>query len=146
MHSSPPIILGIETSCDETSAAVVAGTHDVKSNVVATQFDVHAKYAGVVPELASRAHLENLDGVIQEAMERAGVSPADLDAVAVTHCPGLMGCLMIGVTAAKTLAMVWDNPLIGVNHIHAHATSAAIDLDGHSPWPAVALGGRPCET
>jgi N6-L-threonylcarbamoyladenine synthase len=137
--SSHPIILGIETSCDETSAAVVAGVYDVRSNVVATQFDVHAKYAGVVPELASRAHLENLDGVIQEAMDRAGVGPADLDAVAVTCCPGLMGCLMIGVTAAKTLAMVWDKPLIGVNHIHAHATSAAIDLAGQSPWPAVAL-------
>ncbi len=137
--SSAPIILGIETSCDETSAAVVAGVCDVRSNVVATQFDVHAKYAGVVPELASRAHLENLDGVIQEAMERAGVTADALDAVAVTQCPGLLGCLMIGVTAAKTLAMVWGKPLIGVNHIHAHAHSAAIELGGHAPWPAVAL-------
>jgi len=135
-----PLILGIETSCDETAAAVVAGGHDVRSNVVATQFDVHAKYGGVVPELASRAHIENIDGVIQEAMARAEAAPDDLDAIAVTHRPGLVGCLLIGVTAAKTLALAWRKPLVGVHHIHAHATSAAIDLGPDAPpWPAVAL-------
>lgn len=135
------LILGIETSCDETSAAVVSGPRRVLSNVVATQFDVHAKYGGVVPELASRAHLENLDGIIQEAMSRAEVSRGDLDAIAVTCRPGLMGALLIGVTTAKTLALAWDKPLVGVNHIHAHACSADIDLppDAPPPWPAVAL-------
>ncbi len=139
--SASPTILGIETSCDETSAAVVVGVRGVRSNVVATQFDVHARYAGVVPELASRAHIENLDGVIQEAMAIAGVTPENIDAIAVTQCPGLVGSLLIGVTAAKTLAMAWGKPLIGVNHIHAHACSATIDLEPEAPepWPAVAL-------
>jgi len=144
MHSEPgcePTILGIETSCDETAAAVVTGSHNVRSNVVATQFDVHAKYGGVVPELASRAHIENIDGVIQEAMTTAGVTRNDIDAIAVTCRPGLMGCLLIGVSAAKTLALTWDKPLIGVNHVHAHACSAAIDLGPQEPppWPAIAL-------
>lgn len=140
MSRETPTILGIETSCDETSAAVLSGGHHVLSNVVATQFDVHAKYGGVVPELASRAHIENLDGVIQEALATAGVPPSELDAIAVTSRPGLMGCLLIGVTAAKTLALAWDKPLIGVNHVHAHATSAGIALDPATPpWPAIAL-------
>ncbi len=141
MSEREPTILGIETSCDETSAAVVTGVHRVRSNIVATQFDVHAKYGGVVPELASRAHIENLDGVIQEAMKQAGVTRDDIDAIAVTDRPGLVGCLLIGVTAAKTLALAWGKPLIGVNHIHAHAVSAAIEQPGQgSPlWPAVAL-------
>lgn len=136
-----PIILGIETSCDETAAAVVAGGYEVCSNIVATQFEVHAKYGGVVPELASRAHIENIDGVVQEAMAVAKVRPADLDAIAVTCRPGLAGCLLIGVTAAKSLTLAWGKPLVGVHHIHAHATSAAIDLvlDVPPPWPAVAL-------
>lgn len=138
---SDPTILAIETSCDETSAAVTIGARRVLSNVVATQFDVHAKYGGVVPELASRAHIENLDGVVQEAIARAGVEYRQIDAIAVTNQPGLVGSLLIGVTAAKTLAMGWCKPLIGVNHIHAHACSANIDLpaDDPAPWPAVSL-------
>ena len=136
-----PTILGIESSCDETAAAVVTGGHEVRSNVVATQFDVHAKYGGVVPELASRAHIENIDGVIREAMTTAHVGREDIDAIAVTNRPGLSGCLLIGITAAKTLAMAWGKPLIGVNHVHAHASSAAIDMtEGEdAPWPAIAL-------
>lgn len=141
MSSQTQTILGIETSCDETSAAVVTGGRDVRSNVVATQFDVHAKYGGVVPELASRAHIENLDGVLQEALAAAGAGRNDIDAIAVTNRPGLMGSLLIGVTAAKTLALAWNKPLVAVNHIHAHACSAAIDVppDQPAPWPAVAL-------
>jgi N6-L-threonylcarbamoyladenine synthase len=131
-------ILGIETSCDETSAGVVVDGYDVRSNVVATQFDLHAKFGGIVPEIASRAHIECLDGVITEALEQAGASRDSIDAIAVTHTPGLIGCLLIGVTAAKTLAWAWSKPLVGVNHLHAHACSAAIDL-GRAPWPAVAL-------
>lgn len=132
------LVLGIETSCDETSAGVVVDGHDVRSNVVATQFDLHAKFGGVVPEIASRAHIERLDGVIREALERAGAGRDDVDVVAVTHTPGLVGALLIGVTAAKTLAWAWSRPLVAVNHVEAHACSAAIAL-GHGPWPAIAL-------
>jgi len=132
------LVLGIETSCDETSAAVVADGRAVRSNLIATQYDLHAKYGGVVPEIASRAHIERLDGLIRAAIEEAGAVATDIDAVAVTHAPGLIGALLIGVTAAKTLAWSWNRPLIGVNHIHAHATSAAID-GPEQIWPAVAM-------
>ncbi len=131
-------ILGIETSCDETAVAVVRDGRHVLSNLIATQFDVHAKYGGVVPELASRAHLEKLDGLVEEALAQARCTAERVDAIAVTRGPGLIGSLLIGVTAAKTLAWSWGKPLIGVNHVHAHAMSAAIELDA-DPWPAVAL-------
>jgi len=131
-------ILGIETSCDETAVAIVDDGHRVRCDLIATQFDVHAKYGGVVPELASRAHLEKLDALVEEALNQAGCTPDEIDAIAVTHAPGLIGSLLIGVTAAKTLAWGWGKPLIGIDHVHAHATSAAMDLD-QDPWPAVAL-------
>jgi len=131
-------ILGIETSCDETAAAVVVDGRDVRSNVVFSQTDLHRKYGGVVPEIASRAHIERLDGVIHEALEVADHSPQQLDAVAVTQKPGLVGSLLIGVTAAKTLSWLWSKPLIAVDHIHAHAVSPAIAVDP-APWPAVSL-------
>ncbi len=131
-------VLGIETSCDETSAAVVVDGREVCSNIVASQVDLHAKYGGVVPEIASRAHIERLDSVIEEAMTAAGVTRDDLDAVAVTNRPGLVGALIIGVTAAKMLAWAWGKPLLGVDHIRAHAYSAAIGMET-PPWPAVAL-------
>jgi N6-L-threonylcarbamoyladenine synthase len=132
------LILGIETSCDETSAAVVAGGSRVLSSIVAGQIDLHARFGGVVPEIASRAHLEAVNPVIAEAMARAGVERRDLSAVAVVHAPGLIGSLLIGVTAAKTLSWAWGLPLVAVHHVHAHAYSAAID----SPpieYPACAL-------
>ncbi len=132
------VVLGVETSCDETSAALVADGRDVRSNVVSSQIDLHAKYGGVVPEIASRAHLERIRPVIAEALEQAGATAAELSAVAVTIGPGLVGSLMVGVTAAKVLAAVWGKPLLTVDHIHAHATSAAIEADA-APWPAVAL-------
>lgn len=137
------LALGIETSCDETSVALVASTPgvdrlSVHCNLVATQFDLHAKFGGVVPEIASRAHLEKLDLLVREALEETSIRPEDLDVVTVTCQPGLIGTLLVGVTAARTLAWSWNKPLLGVNHIHAHATSAAIELDA-APWPAVAL-------
>jgi len=140
------LILGIETSCDETSAAVVADGWDVRSSLIASQIDVHARYGGVVPELASRAHLERIDAIVAEALRVAGVAPRELEAVAVTSRPGLIGALLIGVTAAKTLAWAWGRPLVDVHHIHAHATSAALDERARRDdaareprWPAVAL-------
>ncbi len=131
-------ILGIETSCDETSASVVDDGCTVRSNIVASQIDLHRKYGGVVPEIAARAHIENLDAVVDEALSAARCKPDDIDAIAVTNRPGLVGALLIGVTAAKTLSWTWDKPLVGVDHILAHAHSAAIDLDS-PPWPAVGL-------
>jgi N6-L-threonylcarbamoyladenine synthase len=123
-------ILGIESTCDETAAAVVADGWDVRSNVVATQVELHAKYRGVVPEIASRAHIENILPVVQEAMRTAACGFADLDAIAVAHRPGLIGSLLIGVTAAKTLAWSLGKPLIGVDHVHAHLYSVMLRDEG----------------
>ncbi len=131
-------ILGIESSCDETAAAVVVGGHEVQSNVVASQVDLHRKYGGVVPEIASRAHIECIHNVVRMALTEADCSHADIDAIAYTSRPGLVGSLLIGATAAKTLGWAWQKPLIAVNHVEAHAVSAAIDAES-APWPAVAL-------
>src|SRR5437868_3745779 len=120
-------ILGIESTCDETAAAVVIDGRDVRSNVVATQFELHAKYRGVVPEIASRAHIENILPVLRESLEKAGESPETIDAVAVAYRPGLIGSLLIGVTAAKTLAWSLGKPLIGVDHVHAHLYSVMLE-------------------
>jgi N6-L-threonylcarbamoyladenine synthase len=122
-----PTILGIESTCDETGAAVVIDGRDVRSNVVASQVELHAKYRGVVPEIASRAHIENILPVIREALETAGCGLNDVDAVAVAHRPGLIGSLLIGVTAAKTLAWTLGKPLIGVDHVHAHLYSVMLE-------------------
>ncbi len=114
------LILGIETSCDETSAAVVRGGGEVLSLIVSSQADLHARYGGVVPELASRAHLEALLPALQEALREAGVTYEDLDGVAVTHGPGLIGALLVGLTAAKALSFTLGIPLLAVNHLEAH--------------------------
>ena len=113
-------ILAIETSCDETSVAIVADGTRVLSNVVSSQIDLHAVYGGVVPEVASRAHLERMEAVLDEAMDQAGVGPAGIDAVAATCGPGLIGALLIGVSTAKALALAWDVPYVGVNHMEGH--------------------------
>ncbi|MFC1617368.1 tRNA (adenosine(37)-N6)-threonylcarbamoyltransferase complex transferase subunit TsaD [Candidatus Margulisiibacteriota bacterium] len=113
-------ILAIETSCDETSVAVVEDGRNVLSNIVASQVKIHAKYGGVVPEYASRMHAEKINLLIDEAVAKAGISLKKLDAVAVTYGPGLEGALLVGVTAAKTLAMLLNIPLIPINHLHGH--------------------------
>jgi len=131
-------ILGIETSCDETAAAVVADGKVVKSAVVASQAKLHEKYGGVVPEIASRAHIEKIYPVVKEAMEQAGVGRDDIDAIAVANQPGLTIALVVGVTAAKTLSFAWDKPLIAINHLHAHLQSAVMAEDDLE-LPAAAL-------
>ena len=143
---APCTILGIETSCDETSAAIVVDGRDVHSNLISSQVELHAKYGGVVPEIASRAHIERIQPIVAEAMDRAGATRDDLDAIAVTDGPGLVGSLLIGVTAAQTLSLAWDLPLVAVDHIQAHCTSAALASSGADssstgapPWPAIAL-------
>ena len=134
-----PLIMGFETSCDETAAAVVgAGTH-VYSNVIATQHELHRRYAGVVPEIASRAHLQRIVPVAREALRDAGASFGDLDAVAVGHRPGLIGSLLVGTSAAKALAWSLGLKLIGVDHIVAHLHACFLGDDPARPWP-YALG------
>jgi N6-L-threonylcarbamoyladenine synthase len=136
------LILGIESTCDETAASLVEDGTRVLSNVVASQNDLHARYRGVVPEIASRAHIENILPVIREALDGAGKTLGDVDAVAVAHRPGLIGSLLIGVTAAKTLAWSLGKPLVGVDHVHAHLYSVKLDsvADSQSiPFPAVGL-------
>jgi len=139
-------ILGIETSCDETAAAVVADGRIVKSSVVASQTKLHEKYGGVVPEIASRAHIEKIYPVIAEAIARANVTKDNIDAIAVANQPGLTIALVVGVTAAKTLSFTWNKPLIAINHLHAHLQSAMLSEDDLQ-LPAVALivsGGHTC--
>src|SRR5271157_3061920 len=106
------LVLGIETTCDETAAAIVADGVRVRSNIVSSQVEIHARYRGVVPEIASRAHIENILPVVTDAMAQAKVTLSEIDAVAVAHRPGLIGCLLIGVTAAKTLAWSLGKPLV----------------------------------
>src|SRR5438874_68642 len=132
------IVLGIETSCDETAAAVLDGGRKVLGSVVASQDDVHAPYGGVVPELASRRHLEVIVPVIRQALAEAGMTLRDLDGIAVTQGPGLVGSLLVGVQAAKALAWVHGAPLCGVNHLEGHIYAAF--LEGNPPdYPFLAL-------
>jgi N6-L-threonylcarbamoyladenine synthase len=126
------LILGIETSCDETAAAVVERATEVRSSVVASQIDRHARYGGVVPEIASRAHVEMLTPVVAQALVEAGVADDEIDAVAATVGPGLVGSLLVGVSAAKALALVWGVPFVAVNHLEGHLYAAFLeepDLD-----------------
>jgi len=142
----PVNILGLETSCDETAAAVVTDGRIIKSSVIASQTRLHEKYGGVVPEIASRAHIEKIYPVITEAIQQADVTKDDIDAIAVANQPGLTVALIVGVTAAKTLALIWDKPLIAINHLHAHLQSAIV-TDESLHLPAVALivsGGHTC--
>ncbi|AKL74325.1 O-sialoglycoprotein endopeptidase [Actinobacteria bacterium IMCC26256] len=120
-------ILGIETSCDETAAAVVVDGLDIRSNVISTQVELHARFGGVVPEVASRAHLESINAVITRALDEAGASLGDLDAVAACHGPGLAGALLVGVSAGKALALVLDVPYVGVHHLEAHLHAAWLE-------------------
>lgn len=114
------LILGIETSCDETSVCVLENGHKILANVISTQIPIHRKFGGVVPEIASRQHVEAIAPVLDEALEQAGVSLQEIDAVAVTYGPGLVGALLVGLIFAKGLAFALDKPLIGVNHLEGH--------------------------
>ena len=132
------LVLGIETSCDETAAALVMGGHDVVSSVVSSQIEIHADFGGVVPEIASRAHVENLNPVIARAIVEAGVDDSRIDAVAATYGPGLVGALLVGVSAGKALALAWGVPFVAVNHLEAHLYSAFLE-DPTLEFPMVVL-------
>lgn len=131
-------ILTIETTCDETAAAVVTDDLQVLSSVVASQDELHQRFAGVVPEIAARAHVERILPVIDEALRRAGVSLEDLDAIAVANTPGLAGSLLVGVVAAKTLCAAVNKPLVAINHLHAHVYACRMAA-GRNVFPCVGL-------
>jgi N6-L-threonylcarbamoyladenine synthase len=134
-------VLGIETSCDETAAAVVEDGRRVISDVVATQFEIHRRFGGVVPELASRNHVVQVVPVVDQAVQAAG-GPGAIDAVAVTSGPGLVGALLVGVQVAKALALAWDKPLIGVNHLEGHLLAAFLgDTSPAFPFLGLVVSG-----
>jgi len=133
-----PLVLGIETSCDETGVGVVRGT-TLLANVIASSMDEHARFGGVVPEVAARAHLEALEPALERAIEEAGIRLEDLDAIAVTNGPGLAGALMVGVGAAKALALALDKPLYAVNHLVGHVGVDVLSPDGPLETPTIAL-------
>lgn len=132
------VVLALETSCDETAAAVVMGGNDVLSSIVSSQIDIHARFGGVVPEVASRAHLESLIPVVNAAVEDSGILPERIDAVAATAGPGLIGALLVGVSAAKALSLAWNKPFIGVNHLEAHLYAGLLD-DPTLEFPLIVL-------
>src|SRR6266704_6417820 len=136
------IVLGIETSCDETAAAVLDGGRKILSNIVASQDDVHGPYGGIVPELASRRHIEGIVPVIRRALATAGSGLRDLDGIAVTQGPGLVGSLLIGCSLAKALAYAYDKPLVGVNHLEGHIYAAFLTDDPPvHPFLALVVSG-----
>ncbi len=149
LKGKPLTILGIETSCDETAAAVVRGAvpgpGEILSNIVFSQTEAHAPYGGVVPEIASRAHLEILDGVIERALSDAGMSLKDLDGVAATAGPGLIGGVMVGLTTAKALALAHGKPLVAVNHLMGHAMTARLTHGVAFPFLLLLVSGGHCQ-
>jgi len=142
-------ILGIETSCDETAAAVVRGTSpgpgEILSSIVASQAGAHAPYGGVVPEIASRAHLEILDAVIERAIAGAGIAPGEIDGIAATAGPGLIGGVMVGLTTAKGVALGLGKPLIAVNHLMGHALTARLTQGTEFPFLLLLVSGGHCQ-
>ena len=134
-------IMAIESSCDETACAIVKNGRDVVANVVASQIKTHEKFGGVIPEIAAREHLDSINIVVQEAFEQSGINPEDISAFAATVGPGLVGCLLVGLNAAKTLALVYDKPFIGVNHLNAHLCANYIDTDLKPPFMTLLVSG-----
>lgn len=135
------LILGIETSCDDTGVALVRDGKEVLTNLISSQIEIHRPYGGVVPEIASRAHIENLLPLVRQCMAQAGLGLEAIDAIAVTHTPGLAGCLLVGVSFAKALAYGLGKPLVGIQHLEAHTYTVALDTepDQRPPFPHLAL-------
>lgn len=135
------VIMAIESSCDETACAIVKNGREVLANIVASQIKTHEKFGGVIPEIAAREHLDSINVVVSEAFEQSGLKPEDITAFAATVGPGLVGCLLVGLNAAKTLALVHDKPFIGVNHLNAHLCANYIDTDLKPPFMALLVSG-----
>jgi len=138
-------MLGIETSCDETAVAVVDDAREVRASLVYSQLDEHRPFGGVVPEIAARSHLARLDGLIAQALDEAGIGFAALDGVAATGGPGLIGGVMVGIMAAKAIALVRDIPLVAVNHMEAHALTPRLTDDVDYPYLALLISGGHCQ-
>lgn len=134
-------IMAIESSCDETACALVKNGREVISNIVASQIKTHEKFGGVIPEIAAREHLDSINIVVQEAFEQSGMKPEQITAFAGTVGPGLVGCLLVGLNATKTLALVHDKPFIGVNHLNAHLCANYLDTDLKPPFMALLVSG-----
>ena len=135
------LIMAIESSCDETACAIVKGGREVLANVVASQIKIHEEYGGVIPEIAAREHLEAVNLVVEETFKQAGVKPEDITAFAGTVGPGLVGCLLVGLNATKSLALAYDKPFIGINHLNAHISANFIDTDLEPPFIALLVSG-----
>ena len=134
-------IMAIESSCDETACAIVKNGREVVANIVASQIKTHEKFGGVIPEIAAREHLDAINVVVQEAFDQSGLKPDEITAFAGTVGPGLVGCLLVGLNAAKTLALVHDKPFIGVNHLNAHLCANYLDTDLKPPFMALLVSG-----
>jgi N6-L-threonylcarbamoyladenine synthase len=139
------LVLGIETSCDETAAAVVGDDRRIHADIVLSQLGLHAPYGGVVPEIAARSHIDHLDSLVARALAEAGIGFADLDGVAATAGPGLIGGVMVGLTTAKAIAAVHALPLVAVNHLEAHALSARLVADVAFPYLLLLISGGHCQ-
>jgi len=135
------LILGIDTSCDDTSLAVIDDRRNIRAHVVSSQTDLHRVFGGVVPEIASRKHVEIIDSLFEETLYSAGIAPADLDLICVTNGPGLIGAVLIGLCFAKGLALALHKPLIGVNHVEAHAMSIFLEREIEFPFIALVVSG-----
>ena len=135
------LILGLESSCDETACAIVQDGRKVLSNVVSSQIKIHEKFGGVVPEVAAREHLNSVNSVIKEAYNQAGIEPQDIDIITSTVGPGLTGCLLVGLNAAKTLSLVYNKPYVGVNHLQAHVCANFINSDLKPPFVCLLVSG-----
>ena len=135
------IILGLESSCDETACAIVKDGREVLANIVSSQIKIHEKYGGVVPEVAAREHLNSINLVIKEAYSQAQLKPNEIDAFSSTVGPGLVGCLLVGLNAAKTLSVIHNKPYLGVNHLNAHVCANFIDTDLKPPFVCLLVSG-----
>ncbi len=145
MVAPPKIVLGIETSCDETAAAVVDDARRIRANAVLSQLDEHRPHGGVVPEIAARAHLEHLDGLVRQALDEAGVSLGEIDGIAATGGPGLIGGVIVGVMTAKAMAAALGKPFVAVNHLEAHALTARLTDDLPFPYLLLLVSGGHCQ-
>lgn len=143
--TASPIVLGIESSCDETAAAIVSGDRAIRSNIIFSQFDDHRPFGGVVPEVAARAHVQNLDMIVQKAMTEADLGFSDLDAVAATGGPGLIGGVLVGATMAKGIALAAELPFIAVNHLEGHALTARLTDGVDFPYLLLLVSGGHCQ-
>lgn len=135
------IIMAIESSCDETSVAIIKDGKEILSNIISSQIDIHSQYGGVVPEIASRQHILTINPILEQALKESNMTKDDIDAIAVTYAPGLQGSLLVGITTAKTIAWLWNKPLIPVNHLEGHMYSVFLENEINPPMITLLVSG-----